>query len=401
MSKGALGLLAAYWPEGTARYAHVPLERATQYCVHRTAAAEAGRPALATPGRTLDYAELSRETKAGASALAARGMSAGKRVAIALGDPGLAIPALLAVLEADCTGWLAGDDPSAAALAAFAPDLVVSEAPVAGHETIPPEALREGDPDASRPRPNLRLPVLALPAPGGAGEVLHNHKTLVATAISFGSFFLLEPGAEIVLLEPPDHWLGLAALLGALHKGSCVRAGYGPGGERMRGAPCHYAVSRFASAEARYLGATPALRDLRIRIGAIVGVEGPFRVSRRRQLARRLGAPALTVLGRNDLGPVIASHPTWYLDAAAGIPMPNVDAQPLDPSDGRRLAIGWDAVEEAELGVKSSLAPAGGEIVNEWLRSRWRARTDPTGLYFLLAEGVRPPVPPAPAPDAA
>jgi len=392
MSKGALGLLAAYWPEGTARYAHIPLERATQYCVHRTAASEPERPALVTTARTITYAELSRETKAGASALAAR-VSAGKRVAIVGADPAVAIPSLLAVLEADCTAWLAGDAPRAEALAAFAPDLVLAAAPVPGHETLDPAALRDGDPDASRPRPNLRNPVLALPAPGGAGEVLHNHKTLVSTAISFGSFFMLEPGAEIVLLEPPDQWLGLAALLGALHKGACLRFAYGPGGERLRGAHCHYAVSLFASAEERYLGATPVLRDLHIGVGVILGVEGPFRVSRRRQLARRLGAPALLVLGRNDLGPVVASHPTWYLDAAAGIPLPNVDAQPLDPSDGRRLAIGWDAVEEAELGVKSSLAPAGGEIANEWLRSRWLARTDPTGLYFLNG-----PPPPRPGP---
>ena len=382
MSKGALGLLAAYWPEGTARYAHVPLERSTQYCVHRTAAAEADRPALVTPSRTIRYGELSRETKAGASVLSGR-VSAGARIAILADDPAVAIPCLLATLEADCTAWLAGAAPDAAALSAFAPALVVGDAPPPGHEALAPAALREGDPEASRPRPNLRNPVLALPAPGGRGEVLHNHKTLVSTAIAFGSFFLLEPGAELVLLEPPDHWLALAALLGSLHKGACVRAAYGPEGARLLGAPCHYAVSRFASAEERYLGATPTLRDLRIGVGAILGIEGPFRVSRRRQLARRLGTAALAVLGRNDLGPVIASHPTWYLDAAAGIPLPNVDAQPLDPSDGRRLAIGWDAVEEAELGVKSSLAPAGGELVNEWLRSRWRAHTDPTGLYFL------------------
>ena len=85
----------------------------------------------------------------------------------------------------------------------------------------------------------------------------------------------------------------------------------------------------------------------------------------------------------DDLGPVLGSHPTWYLDDAVGIPLPNVDTRPLDPADGSELTIGWDAVEEAEIGVKSALAPAGGELSGTWLRSRIVGQVDPTGLYFV------------------
>jgi hypothetical protein len=80
---------------------------------------------------------------------------------------------------------------------------------------------------------------------------------------------------------------------------------------------------------------------------------------------------------------VLGSHPTWYLDDGVGIPMPNVDTRPLDPSDGHELTIGWDAVEEAEIGVKSAMAPAGGELSGTWLRSRLIGQVDPTGLYFI------------------
>jgi hypothetical protein len=39
------------------------------------------------------------------------------------------------------------------------------------------------------------------------------------------------------------------------------------------------------------------------------------------------------------------------------------------------------------MGVKSALAPVGGELSGQWLRTREVAHVDPTGLYFL-----RPPV---------
>ena len=40
-------------------------------------------------------------------------------------------------------------------------------------------------------------------------------------------------------------------------------------------------------------------------------------------------------------------------------------------------------MEEAEIGVKSVLAPAGGELSGTWLRTRLLGQVDPTGLYFV------------------
>ncbi|HYT37911.1 MAG TPA: hypothetical protein VEN99_00285 [Acidimicrobiia bacterium] len=383
MGKGALGLLSAYWPEMTARHAHVPLERAPQFTVHRSAKSDPDRPALVTPERSVSFAELSGLVRAAGAGIAERAGDGG-RVAVLVDDPLAQAACAFGAWEADRLLFVASGPVPPGPLADFAPDLVVGAAGVEGPPGVPvvdPDTLLAAEP-VTFGKPNLRAPVLVLPKPDGTGEVAHNHKTLVASAVAVSSFFMFEPGAEVVLLEPPTGWLGLAVVLAAWHRATTIRVAWTPG---WAGHPdrVDYLAGSFAAADARYAGATPALRDVRAGVGAILGIEGPFSPARRRRLARRLGTPVLTLYGRNDLGPVLGSHPTWYLDDAVGIPLPNVDTRPLDPSDGAELTIGWDAVEEAEIGVKSALAPAGGELSATWLRSRLVGQVDPTGLYFV------------------
>jgi len=383
VGKGALGLLSAYWPEMTARHAHIPLERAPQYTVHRSAKSDPDRPALITPQRSVTFAELSDLVRRAGAGIAG-GVEEGGRVAILLDDPIDQAAYAFGAWEADRLAFVASGPVPLEKLADFAPDLVIARelahappgVPVGtAHTVMAREPVTFG-------KANLRTPILVLANPDATGEVAHNHKTLVGTAVAFSSFFQFEPGAEVVLLEPPTGWLGLAVMLGAWSRATTIRAAWTAGwaGHTDR---VDYLAGSFTTAEARYAGATPALRDVRAGVGAILGIEGPFSPARRRRLARRLGTPVLTLYGRNDLGPAIGSHPTWYLDDAIGIPLPNVDTRPLDPSDGAELTIGWDAVEEAEIGVKSVLAPAGGELSGTWLRTRMIGQVDPTGLYFV------------------
>lgn len=383
MGKGALGLLSAYWPEMTARHAHVPLERAPQFTVHRSAKSDPDRLALVTPERSVTFAELSDLVRRAGAGIAERTGESG-RIAILLDDPVALAACAFGAWEADRLAFLSSGPVPFGPLTDFAPDLVVARELAHAPPGVPVETahtLLATEP-VTFGKANLRAPVIVLAKPDASGEVAHNHKTLVATAVAFSSFFMFEPGAEIVLLEPPTGWLGLAVLLGAWHKATTVRAAWTP---TWAGHPerVDYLAGSFAGAEARYIGATPARRDVRAGVGAILGIEGPFSPAHRRRLARRLGTPVLTLYGRNDLGPVLGSHPTWYLDDGLGIPLPNVDTRPLDPSDGHELTIGWDAVEEAEIGVKSALAPAGGELSGTWLRSRLIGQVDPTGLYFV------------------
>jgi acyl-CoA synthetase (AMP-forming)/AMP-acid ligase II len=383
MGKGALGLLSAYWPEMTARHAHIPLERVPQFTVHRSAKSDPDRAALITPQRSVTFAELSDLVRRAAAGIAER-VEEGGRVAILLDDPITQAAYAFGAWEADCLAFVASGPVPFDKMADFAPDLVIARelahappgVPVGtAHTVMAREPVTFG-------KANLRAPILVLPNVDATGEVAHNHKTLVGTAVAFGSFFQFEAGAEVVLLEPPSGWLGLAVMLAAWNRATTIRVAWTAG---WAGHPdrVDYLAGSFAAAEARYAGATPALRDVRAGVGAILGLEGPFSPARRRRLARRLGTPVLPLYGRNDLGPVLGSHPTWYLDDGVGIPLPNVDTRPLDPSDGHELTIGWDAVEEAEIGVKSAMAPAGGELSATWLRSRLIGQVDPTGLYFI------------------
>jgi len=383
VGKGALGLLSAYWPEMTARHAHIPLERAPQFTVHRSAVSDPDRAALITPRRSVTFAELSDLVRRAAAGIAER-VDEGGRVAVLLDDPIDQAVYAFGAWEADRLAFVNSGPAPMEKLADFAPDLVIARELAHAPPGVPVGTARTvmAREPVTFGKANLRTPILVLPNVEATGEVAHNHKTLVGTAVAFGSFFQFEAGAEVVLLEPPSGWLGLAVMLAAWNRATAIRVAWTAG---WAGHPdrVDYLVASFATAEARYAGATPALRDVRAGVGAILGIEGPFSPARRRRLARRLGTPVLTLYGRNDLGPAIGSHPTWYLDDAVGIPLPNVDTRPLDPHDGAELTIGWDAVEEAEIGIKSALAPAGGELSGTWLRTRMIGQVDPTGLYFV------------------
>jgi AMP-binding enzyme len=381
MGKGALGQLAAYWPEDTPRHAHVPLKRVSEVALHATAAASGDQPALVTANGVTTFADLSERVKQLAAALRARVVK-GSRVAIAIEDPVDLVSTLFACFETEMLAL-----PSASAfpeetLRLFQTDLVIGAGAVEGKPTASVAELLAGETSEKPDKPDYKKPLVAFARPDRTGEVVHNHKTLAAQAIAVGSFYMIDGETRVLLAEAPTDWLSLALLLGTWQKAGAVVAGWRddtPIPDRV-----DYLVSTWNRALERHLDAPPRIPRLRIGAGAILGVESGVSLAKRRRLSRRLGTPVLTLLGRSDLGPVLGSHPTWFLDDAVGIPLPNVDTRPINPTTGEPLNIGWDAVESAELGFKSALAPAGGDLVAEgWLRSRLSAEIDPTGLYFL------------------
>ncbi len=386
MSKGALGLLSAYWPEETPRYANVPLKTVGDIVIHSIARSAPERPALVSAGGMLSYGELSRRVLRLGQALRTR-CERGARVLIALTEPAELLIAAFGAFEAKTLALLSPGVCESETASAFAPDLVIGRADIPGVQSIGFSELMDSPVKGLAERPELRAPVLVLARPDQRGEIFHNHRTLLATAVALDKFFMLATNSQVVLLEPPSAWHTLGLLLATWHRGGTVWAGWG--GARKALPECaDYVVCGWEGAE-------PLLEDLRssrppvqIIAGIILGVEGPFSISRRRRLSRRMGVPVLTLLGRNDIGPIIASHPTWFLDDAAGIPLPNVDTRPLNPVERTPLSIGWDVVEQAEIGVKSDLAPAGGTIAEGWLQTGIVAEVDPTGLYLLRPSGV-------------
>lgn len=376
MGKGALGALAAYWPEDTARYAHVPLKRVGDITLHALANAE--RTALVSSAGVLTYAALSARVKTLAAVLRAR-LPKGSRVAIAVADPADLVTALFACFECEMLAYASASPIPDATLGLFCPALVIGGE---GENGASLETLLAEEGSSKPDKPDFKKPLLAFPTADRSGEAVHNHKTLAATGVDLGSFFMIEPETRVMLLEPPTGWLALSMLLGTWHKGGTIWCGW----EATPAEPdrVDLAVLGFDAAIRRFVDGPPRIPRLRIGAGMIVGIEGPFSLSKRRRLTRRIGAPALTMLGRDDLGPLIASHPSWFLDDAVGIPLPNVDTRPLHPTDGTPLNIGWDAVQYAGLGIKSAHAPAGAVLVAEnWIRTDLLAEIDPTGLYFL------------------
>jgi len=385
MSKGSLGLLSAYWPEDTPRYAHIPLKTICDVTIGPIAESAPDRPALVCPDGTLTYGDLWQRVTRCAGALRGRCKS-GTRVASVLRDPAELVVAALAAFEAETLNLVSVETLQLQVLSAFVPELIIGAAQSTAAESLTFSEVIALSVTERTQRPDLRKPILALARPDGRGEVLHNHRTLAATAIAVGAFYMLEEGSSVVLLEPPTTWYTLALMLGVLHRGATAWAAWGTD-------PCplpdraDYVVCGWNRA-GKFLEDGPERRlPSPIGAGAIVAIEGPFSVSRRRRIARRLRTPVLTLLGRNDLGPVLGSHPTWFLDDAAGIPLPNVDTRPLNPADRTPVSIGWDSVAQAELGVKSPLAPAGGDLSEGWLQTGIACEVDPTGLYYLHAEG--------------
>lgn len=390
MSKGALGLLSAYWPEDTPRYAHVPLKTVGDTTIYAIAAASPERVALRS-GVTgaLTYGELADKARIFGKALRGR-VERGGRVAIALNDPAELLIAMFGAFEADVLTFPHSGAPPKEALEAFAPDLVIGENPQRGVATTASFEAIMAEPGKERSgRPDFRTPILAMALPAGHGEALHNHRTLVATGISVGAFYLLGEDISILLLEPPTNWWTIAMMLGAMNRGATVWAGWEAELPKLP-VSLNYTVCGWNRAGMLLEDELEALTG-RISAGLIVAIDKPFSTSRRMRIARRLRADVMTLLGRSDLGPIVASHPAWYLNDAAGIPLPSVDLRPLNPTDGQPLNIGWEVVDSAELGVKSALAPAGGTIVEGWLRSSLIAQIDPTGFYFLVRDArLRP-----------
>ena len=386
MSKGALGLLAAYWPEDTPRYAHIPLKTVGDVTIYEQAAAAPDRAALVSASGTLTYGALAESARRFADRLRSR-VKRASRVAIVASDAARMLVAAFGAFDAEALIFLSEKTPSEQALQAFQPELVIADEAIAGAPAPVAtfEEIEASEPKARTGRPDTRTPLAVLPTPDGRGEVLHSHRSLVATAVSVGRFYMMAEEITVLMLEAPTRWYTLALTLGALQRGATLLAGW----ETNAPAPREWVdyVACGWDRAIRMLDEAGAARlPKRIAAGLIAAIEEPFSASRRLRLARKLGCDVLTLFGRSDIGPVLAAHPSWYLSDAAGIPMPNVDLRPLNPADGTPLNIGWEVVERAEIGVKSPLAPAGTEQIQGWFRTRIMAEVDPTGFYFLHPE---------------
>lgn len=412
MSKGAVGLVAGYWPEDVYRYLATPAVPLDEGLVARAVKRRATAPAILTTSEVLTYQALATAVDGAMGAVLALLGDGGSRVALAVRDPLDSLKIFLGALKGRCTVLLA--DPAAPAEAlrglalGFQPDLVVADEAIAGRlgaAALEPAARRATVDEvwrlgAARPKAKLKLGLRA-PAVAMAGEdgalVYHSHNSLLSGALSWSTFLALREDAVLLALRPLHTWEGLYSVLPALFRGgACVLAdAEGADGlvSLLRQHRPAYALLPIADAF-RLAADRDVAREIAAALhGVFVSVAGPFWAAARRKLGTLLGRPVLTVYGRAESGPVLASHPAWHLDEAVGIPVTNVDVWPLNPATGNPLPVPWEAIEHGEIGVKSPMAAVGYRTPDEmqervregWLRTRLVASMDPSGLFYLLS----------------
>lgn len=410
MSKGAVGLTAGYWPEDIYRYLAIPGLSLDEGVVVRPSRRRPDRPALVGESQALSYRQLSTDVERAAKLLRNALGPEANRVALVVQDVletarlflgGLKARAVVLLPDPFASGEELGEQ-----MRSFRPDLVMVE-DSAGSDlatwsrgnwrTISTTEFWQGtEGRAPVPRMDLKAPSVAMV---GVGQrlVYHSHTSLVAWAVSWSAFVPLTEDSVVLTMEPVHRWGGMAAMLAVLFRGgTCVftRAQSAPDlATLVQAHSPGYLVLPLERAAALASPVHAGLREVLRRTvqGAFTTVEGPFSVRERRRVESGLGVPVLTWLGSVAAGPVLASHPSWYLDEAVGIPVTNVDVWPMNPTTHEPLLVPWEAIEYGEVGARSPMVVADfhtPEDREDWVRGDWVrmgvvATMDPNGLFYL------------------
>ncbi|MFQ5851424.1 MAG: AMP-binding protein [Candidatus Binatia bacterium] len=414
MSKGAVGLTAGYWPEDIYRYLAIPGISLDDGLVSRPGRRRAEHPAVIGTQETVTYRQLTAAMDEVMKAILSYTEGKSSRLAIAMRQPLDSVKVLFGALKGRCTLFLMNPSSPAKELTTqldqFGPDLVIAddadlkqavESVSQGVRIILFQELEGKGANIPQPRgrQDLQAPMIALTMDNG-GLVYHSHKSLLAGAVSWSSFVPLKADDLVLGLQPLHTWEGLYSLFPILFRGgSCLLASL-EDSDRLAEAirnhhPCYSLLPRPEAAKLYGSAYSSVVQSFRESLqGLFVSVTGPFTAAGRRRLRNRLEKPALLIYGSAESGPVLSSHPTWYLDDAVGIPITNVDVWPMNPSNGNPLQVPWETIEFAEIGVKSPMTAADYQTPEErerhvrdgWSRSWIVATMDPNGLFYLQSK---------------
>ena len=413
MSKGAVGLTAGYWPEDVYRYLAVPGISLDEGLITRTAKRSPDRPVLISHEEVVSYKQLSAEIDQMMKAILWCSEGKAARVAIVLRQSIDCVRLIFGALRGRCTILLT--DPHlplselTAQMTQFAPDLVIVDTSFSQQaerllQSVKVVQLQElagkgATMTAPKGRLDLQAPVVALPTENGS-LVYHSNKSLLAGAVSWSTFVPLKAEDMMLATQPLHRWEGLYGLLPILFRGGTCIVGDLDDPEKLAGMvgshrPVYTILPR---PEARKLYQTThrsLVQAFRQTLkGLFVSTDGPFTALGRAKLKRLLDKPALLTYGSAQAGAVLSSHPTWYLDAAVGIAITNVDVWPLNPANGKPLEVPWEAIEYGEVGVKSPMTgvsfPTPEEMQTHvhdgWMRTKIVTTMDPNGLFYIQSK---------------
>ncbi|MBI2088538.1 MAG: AMP-binding protein [Deltaproteobacteria bacterium] len=410
MSKGAVGLTAGYWPEDVYRYLAIPGIALDDALISRPAKRHPDQPALIGYQETLTYRQLSEAIDQTMKGIHSCTEGKAARLAVAMRQPINVVKLLFGALKGRCTIMLAdparpGED-LVASIRHFGADLVLIDDPkfqtvLATLEGVPIMQFQElvakqANIPGPKGRQDLQAPAVAFAMENGS-LVYHSHRSLLAGAVSWSTFVPLKAEDLMLAVQPLSRWEGLYSVLPIFFRGGACLVADLEDPETLAAAvqshqPCFTILPRTEARklyDSAYRSLVRAFRDaLR---GLFVSTAGPFTAIGRRRLKNLLDKPALLTYGSVEAGPVLSSHPTWYLDAAVGIPLTNVDVWPLNPASGKPLEVPWEAIEFGEVGVKSPLVGIKYEPAQEseklmqegWLRTKIVTTMDPNGLFYI------------------
>lgn len=394
MSKVGGALPSWYWPAGIPRRVPVAQQPLGRILRQRFTAA-GGKPALVSGDRTVSYAELSQRAIEIAGGL--QSSSVKGALAVVDSDPAECLALLLGALFAGRPVFLPGgaDDPAAAAQMVEAKvAALLSSADGAAYDGL--LVLRSAElsgnfNDASAPR-RANEPVILLA--GHRGVVTHSHFSLSAMAASMAAFIpKLRETAFVCTAPSLGSWEMLTGILLALLGGMPVFFNRVEASSPPAPARAYVILDR---AQANHIVAENRAPGL-VRAASHVFVStGSFGSRWRRKLESLCGAPVFPIWGVPELGPVLASHPTWLPPHGHGFPLVNVSLIPIDPATGRVSIVPWEMLERAEMGVEALSAMIGyaepsrnaAAKSGTALRTRQIASMDHVGVVVLQDGGA-------------
>ncbi|MDA8057451.1 MAG: AMP-binding protein [Actinomycetota bacterium] len=391
-----------YWPDTVPRVFGVPPVPVAALAVDGPARRRPQDAALSgDDGADLTASELAARVAATASAVRDV-VSPEGAVAVAAGPGAAGVVAVLGALASGRRVALAAadDDRARAVLEAARPDFglcdaegadLLSAAGVAVLEVgdEPPTALDE-TPAAGAG--SLRDERVCLS--GSSGPVWHSQRSLLAGALVVPSFFEPEPGSAWLVLQSPCSWDGLAVVVGALAAGCPVVAAVAGDGavEATERYQPGWITASLEDAGRTWSGGGGRRRRSQGVPGRwlVATVDGPFDPDERRSVGAAAGGGALTLFGMGEIGPVLAAHPSWFLDEPAGIPVPNMHVLPADPDTGEPIDVMWELLDHAMVSAwspalaLSGFPPGPGAPAGRRFATGVLAASDPNGMLYLV-----------------
>ena len=361
-----------YWPPGVTRAVGIPPFSIIELCVERPARENPAAVALIAGNTRFTAEQLKTEVWHAATALTAA-RNGTDRVAVPGGTATadslvLFLGALAAGLQVDLT------------------DSAASPTMINGGSAngFVPEHMSVGE---------LREPAVTIP--GSEGPVAHSQRSLLAGVIGLGAFLEVRPGRPWMPLLPLSRWEGLFGVLAPLYFGGAIVLPPQNGDaeatvQTMVRERVGYVFGSLDVASRLTRDAKKSTKDARKMLDAfLLSVDGMFDPDERRRVGRAFECPALTVWGMAETGPVLASHPSWYLDESIGIPVTNAQLIPSDPRSGAPIQTLWELVDSAEVTVWSpSVCCREATEGSSWAENRFRtgmlASSDANGMVYLL-----------------